>query len=238
MVDRARLILPAEVTKGRMARAPDMPKPVTADLARWRLACGGLGGLVFPRPTDGRRWTKSDWDNWRKRGFVKAARTAGLQEWDSDSETWVDDFRPYGLRHTCASLMIRAHVGPGDVAAQLGTSLELVFRTHAHSIEAMRGRPSTSIAEARTELRGRLRGDLHRLPGPRVAALARWPGDGGEFAKAGEFHLVASRELSGDLLDRRLHCRLRLALLEPRPRRHLLSQLVLGRNRHCVSLLI
>ncbi len=40
--------------------------------------------------------------------------------------------------------MIRAHVGPADVAAQLGTSLELVFRTYAHSIEAMRGRPSAS----------------------------------------------------------------------------------------------
>jgi hypothetical protein len=44
--------------------------------------------------------------------------------------------------------MIRAHVGPADVAAQLGTSLELIFRTYAHSIEAMRGRPSTSIADA------------------------------------------------------------------------------------------
>jgi hypothetical protein len=52
------------------------------------------------------------------------------------------------LRHTCASLMIRAHVGPADVAAQLGTSLELVFRTYAHSVEAMRGRPSTTITEA------------------------------------------------------------------------------------------
>ncbi len=95
MVDRARLILPAEVTKGRMARAPDIPKPVVADLARWRLTCGGVGGLVFPRPSDGRRWTKSDWDNWRKRGFVTAAGTAGLLEWDSDSEVWGGDFRPY-----------------------------------------------------------------------------------------------------------------------------------------------
>lgn len=148
MVDRARLILPAELTEGRMARAPDIPKPVIADLGRWRLACGGLGGLVLPRPIDGRRWTKADWDNWRKRGFTKAAGAAGLLDWDAETETWTGDFRPYDLRHTCASLVIRAHVGPADVAAQLGTSLELVFRTYAHSIEAMRGRPSTSIAEA------------------------------------------------------------------------------------------
>jgi integrase len=79
---------------------------------------------------------------------MKAAGAAGLLDWDGETETWVGDFRPYDLRHTCASLMIRAHVGPADVAAQLGTSLELIFRTYAHSIEAMRGRPSTSIAEA------------------------------------------------------------------------------------------
>jgi integrase len=145
MVDRDRLILPAELTKGRMARSPDIPRAVIADIGRWRLACGGLSGLVFPRPADGGRWTKADWDNWRKRGFVRAA---GLLDWDAESESWVGDFRPYDLRHTCASLMVRAHVGPADVAAQLGTSLELVFRTYAHSIEAMRGRPSTPIAEA------------------------------------------------------------------------------------------
>lgn len=54
MVERDRLILPAELTKGRLSRAPDIPRPVVADLGRWRLACGGLGGLVFPRPRDGR----------------------------------------------------------------------------------------------------------------------------------------------------------------------------------------
>jgi integrase len=148
MVDHGRLILPAELTKGRMARSPDIPRPVIADIGRWRLACGGLGGLAFPRPADRGRWSKADWDNWRKRGFTKAAGAAGLLDWDAESESWVGDFRPYDLRHTCASLMIRAHVGPADVAAQLGTSLELVFRTYAHSIEAMRGRPSTSIADA------------------------------------------------------------------------------------------
>lgn len=57
MVDRDRLILPAELTKGQMARSPEIPRPVIADIGRWRLACGGLGGLVFPRPTDGGRWT-------------------------------------------------------------------------------------------------------------------------------------------------------------------------------------
>lgn len=36
--------------------------------------------------------------------------------------------------------MIRAHIGHADVAAQLGTSLELVSRIYGHSIEAMQGR--------------------------------------------------------------------------------------------------
>jgi integrase len=155
MLDRDRLILPAEVTKGRMARSPDVPSPVLADLRRWRLASGGLGGLVFPRPSDGRRWRKTDWDNWRSRGFSKAAGAAGLLDWDPESRAWVGDFRPYDLRHTCASLMIRAHITPADVAARLGTSLELVFRTYAHSIEEMRGRPSTSVAEAISAARTR-----------------------------------------------------------------------------------
>jgi integrase len=148
LVDRDRLILPAELTKGRMARTPEVPRPVLADLSRWKLASASVGGLVFPRPSDGERWTKSDWNNWRKRGFTKAAGAAGLLDWDSRSESWVCDFRPYDLRHACASLMIRAHVPPADVAAQLGTSLELLFRTYSHSIEAMRGRPATSITDA------------------------------------------------------------------------------------------
>jgi hypothetical protein len=99
MVERDRLILPAELTKGRMSRAPDIPRPVVADLGRWRLACGGLGGLVFPRPSDGGRWTKTDWDNWRKRGFKEAAGAAGLLDWDAEAETWVGDFRHYDPRH-------------------------------------------------------------------------------------------------------------------------------------------
>jgi len=148
MLDRDRLILPAELTKGRMARSPDVPRPVLADLGRWRLASGGLSGLVFPRPKDGRRWTKTDWDNWRNRGFTRAAGAAGLLRWDPEARVWTGDFRPYDLRHTCASLMLRAQIPPTDVAAQLGTSLELNFRTYAHTIEAMRGRPSTPVAEA------------------------------------------------------------------------------------------
>jgi integrase len=148
LLDRDRLLLPATLTKGHMPRTANVPRPVLADLGRWRLASGAVGGLVFPRPTDGGRWTKSDWDNWRNRGFTRAAGRAGLLEWDDRTKGWIGDFRPYDLRHTCASLMIRAHVPPTDVAAQLGTSLELVFRTYAHSIEAMRGRAPTSIADA------------------------------------------------------------------------------------------
>ncbi|MBS0550817.1 MAG: hypothetical protein JSR24_23920 [Proteobacteria bacterium] len=105
-------------------------------------------GWSSPGHSTGSVWTKSDWDNWRNRGFTKAAGAAGLLDWDTESETWIGDFRPYDLRHTCALLMIRAHVPPADVAAQLGTSLELLFRTYAHSIEAMRGRPPTPIADA------------------------------------------------------------------------------------------
>lgn len=171
LVDRGRLILPAELTKGRTARSPDVPGPVIAGLHRWKLSSGTVGGLVFPRPLDGERWTKSDWDNWRNRGFTKAAGAAGLLEWDEEAETWVGDFRPYDLRHTCASLMIRAHVPPADAAAQLGTSLELLFRTYSHSIEAMRGRPPTSITDAIHHARGST-ADAEARSGARAAGTS------------------------------------------------------------------
>jgi hypothetical protein len=57
-----------------------------------------------------------------------------------------------------------------DVAAQLGTSLELVFRAYAHSIEAMRGRPSTSVAEAISAARARALTDVRSTFGIRSEA--------------------------------------------------------------------
>jgi integrase len=65
-------------------------------------------------------------------GFKAAAEAAGLPE----------DFRPYDLRHTCASLMLRAGIPAPDVAEHMGHSLETLLCVYAHAIKAMKGQPA------------------------------------------------------------------------------------------------
>lgn len=136
LLDRDRLILPAELTKGKMARAPNVPRPVLADLARWKLSSGAVGGLVFPKPRNGERWTKSDWDNWRNRGFTKAAGAAGLLEWDNDSKTWIGDF---------PTLRPQAHLCVADDPGP---------RTAGGRGRPTRDQPGTPVSHLRTQHRG------------------------------------------------------------------------------------
>lgn len=131
-----RFLLDAEVTKTKVPRYPEIPTPVLADLAAWKLACGSPIGLIFPR-SDGTVWKKTDRDNWRKRWFKPAAEAAELE-----------GFNPYDLRHTCASLMLRAGVPPAEVAAHMGHGLQVLFSTYGHEIEAMRGQPAVSVEQA------------------------------------------------------------------------------------------
>ena len=69
-------------------------------------------------------------------------------EWDEDAERWVDDFRPYDLRHVAVSLKVRAGEPLPDVAADLGHSFETLCRVYVGEIKAMRGQPTTPISEA------------------------------------------------------------------------------------------
>jgi hypothetical protein len=62
--------------------------------------------------------------NWRKRGFVPAAKEAGLTE-----------PRPYDLRHSFVSLLINEGVSIVEVARQAGHSPEECLRTYAHTFE-------------------------------------------------------------------------------------------------------
>lgn len=128
--------LPKGITKTKKARAPEIPGPVLGDIAQWRIASGSPEGLVFPR-FDGEAWRKTDRDNWRSRWFNKAAEAAGLE-----------DFTPYDLRHTCASLMLRAQIPPADVAAHMGHGLQVLFSTYGHEIEGLRGQPAVSVEQA------------------------------------------------------------------------------------------
>jgi integrase len=143
----------AEGTKTKVNRYPEVPAPVLADLAQWRLTGGSSEGLIFPR-SDGMAWRKTDWDNWRARWFRPAAGAAGLLEWDERAERWAGDFRPYDLRHTCASLMIHSLAPPGEIAAHMGHGLQVLFSTYGHDIEQMRGEQPQPIERAIQAARG------------------------------------------------------------------------------------
>jgi integrase len=112
-------------TKTNATRSVRLLAPLAQDLAEWRLACGrpGEDAWIFARP-DGEPWQNDDYRNWRKRGFVPAAKEAGLKE-----------PRPYDLRHSFVSLLINEGVSIVEVARQAGHSPEECLRTYAHTFE-------------------------------------------------------------------------------------------------------
>jgi integrase len=103
--------------------------------------------MVWPRPVDGHPWRQHDWDRWRRRKFDPAKRSAGLE-----------DFVPYDLRHTAASLLIATGRPITEVALQLGHSPSTCADIYAHVVEKYRGQQIRSfddlIGESR---RGRKR---------------------------------------------------------------------------------
>lgn len=77
--------------------------------------------LIFPR-ADGRPWRTDDWNNWRNRHFFPAAKAAGLGR-----------PRPYDLRHSFASLLIREQrTSIVELADQLGHAPTMTLNTYAH----------------------------------------------------------------------------------------------------------
>jgi integrase len=142
-LDGRRFDLEPDQTKTKVRRRPEIPAPVLADLAQWRLASGSPAGLIFPR-ANGAAWTKTARDNWRGRKFKPAAEAAGLPA----------EFTAYDLRHTCASLMLRAGIPSVEVAAHMGHGLDVLHRTYAHVIEDMKGEPPRPVAAVIQSARG------------------------------------------------------------------------------------
>lgn len=142
-LDGRRFDLEAAQTKTGVRRRPEIPAPVLADLAQWRLSEGSPEGLIFPRP-NGAAWSKTARDNWRARKFKPAAKAADLPA----------DFTAYDLRHTCASLMLRAGIPSVEVAAHMGHSVGVLHRTYAHVIEDLKGQPSQPVAAVIASARG------------------------------------------------------------------------------------
>ena len=69
-----------------------------------------------------RAWRTDDWNNWRNRRFFPAAERAG-----------VGRPRPYDLRHSFASLMVREQrTSVVELAEQLGHAPTMTLNTYAH----------------------------------------------------------------------------------------------------------
>lgn len=109
-----------------------VPDPVREDLEEWRLVSRGAR-LIWPR-SDGKPWTKTDWDNWRARHpkhgnrprcFKAAAEAVGLGS----------TLTPYHLRHTAATLYAAAGWNHVQVAKQLGHSPEVSARIYQHLLD-------------------------------------------------------------------------------------------------------
>jgi integrase len=151
-------LLPGTKTGEQRARWIELPGPLLADLAQWRMSLRRPDGLIFPRAADHLAWRKYDWDNWRARSFKEAVGAAGLLGLDSERKRWVGNFVPYDLRHTCASLMLAAGRPVTEVAAHMRHGVDVCTRTYAHAIEPLRGAPLRPVDELIREARGEIGG--------------------------------------------------------------------------------
>ena len=131
---------------GRNYRTVDLLPVLLEDLVAWQSGGAHSGPLLFGRP-DGEPRRLDDWNNWRGRCFHRASRSAGLGQ-----------PRPYDLRHSFASLLIREqHVSVVDLADQLGHAPTMTLDTYSHVMREFRGAPPRDADEWIREARANAR---------------------------------------------------------------------------------
>ncbi len=131
---------------GRNYRTVDLLTVLLEDLVAWQSDSVRSGPLLFGR-RDGEPWRLDDWNNWRGRCFHRASRAVGLGQ-----------PRPYDLRHSFASLLIREQrVSVVDLADQLSHAPTMTLDTYSHVMREFRGAPPRDadewIREARRNAR-------------------------------------------------------------------------------------
>lgn len=117
-----------QLAKGDKQRLVALPEPVYVELQELRLSQGNPTGLILPA-RGGQPVTRSAWQSFTQNAFATARKKAGLP----------DDFTPYSLRHTCASLMLVSGVSLPEVARQLGHSIQVCASTYAHLVDGLEG---------------------------------------------------------------------------------------------------
>lgn len=119
---------------GRVYRTVDLLEALAGDLAAWN-PTPEPDDFVFPR-SDGNPWRNDDWRNWRSRIFRPATDRVGLGR-----------PRPYDLRHSFASLLIREQkTSIVELAEQLGHAPTMTLDTYAHVFAEHRRAEPADIA--------------------------------------------------------------------------------------------
>jgi integrase len=138
LVERAVSLGEVKDTKTRAHRTVRLLAPLQGDLRGWRRSQGPLvdSALLFPS-SQGRLWTKTDWDNWRRRAFDRACMAITLY-----------DARPHDLRHSFASLLLHEGRSVMYVARQLGHDARLTLSTYGHVIDELDDSPQIPAEDA------------------------------------------------------------------------------------------
>jgi integrase len=144
LVERAVSLGEENDTKTSAHRTVRLLAPLREDLLAWRMRSGRPrdGANVFPGPED-RLWSKTTYDNWRKRNFDGALERAG-----------VDHTTPYALRHSFASLLLHEGRSVIYVARQLGHDARLTLGTYGHVIDELDEAPRIAAEDAIQAARG------------------------------------------------------------------------------------
>lgn len=132
-------------TKTKRSRTVQLHGPLREDLNLWHSHRSQTSiPLVFPGK-GGEPWTRTTWQNWRRRIYVPAATAAG-----------VTGPRPYDLRHSFVSLLIHEGRSIVDIARQAGHAPTMTLATYAHVFDEFdageRLPAEQQIQQARDEL--------------------------------------------------------------------------------------
>ncbi len=121
-------VLSIEATKTGTTRAATMSQAIANRLREYRLAAGRPAPEtpIFAR-ADGGFMRDHDYRNWRRRHFKDIVKDAGLEQTVKE---------PYDLRHHAASRYIADDMDVREVASQLGSSSETIWRNYVHLFKA------------------------------------------------------------------------------------------------------